>query len=384
MLTYLILISLISSIPVGWSDNAPSQRMGNRMIYDPINEKVILIGGAIWSDHYTFYNDLWSFDPVTHTWEEITTSVRPSGRFNHMMVYLPDRHQVFLFGGFSARDRIGDTWLYDIEGNMWTQLHPTDTPSMRSDAAIAYDEENRVVVLFGGYGNNEEHPDDTWVYDFVVENWVQMNPETKPLQQYGCHMVYDSLNQRLLFYPGHWSTRRGSTLLTHGYGDQVWVYDYADDDWTELNTSPKPEGRYWFNLAYDTGGQMILFGGSGGGNNMMGDTWLYDYMENTWEQVDSDVTPSGRSCSSMVYDSVNDLVVMFGGSDNGASDAMDDTWILDMEIQQWSLVEETTTSTTDSSEESEPPENRIPGLPFEAILLGVSFFVLSRRWFRVN
>jgi len=112
------------------------------MVYDPVNERVLLFGGAVWEDKYTFFNDFWSYDYATNTWNELECSPRPQGRFNHMMVYDPERHQLFLFGGFSAGDRIGDTWLYDIEANEWTQLHPLDSPAPRSDAAIAYDEEN--------------------------------------------------------------------------------------------------------------------------------------------------------------------------------------------------------------------------------------------------
>ena len=53
------------------------------MFYDPVNQRVLLFGGA-WESNagYIKYNDLWSYDYTTDTWTEVETSVKPSGWFN--------------------------------------------------------------------------------------------------------------------------------------------------------------------------------------------------------------------------------------------------------------------------------------------------------------
>ncbi len=298
------------------------------------------------------------------------------------MVYLQDRHQIFLFGGFTANDRVDDTWLYDIESNTWTMLHPSDKPTCRSDAAIAYDPENQAVVLFGGYEEPTGGTDDTWAYSFAEGNWVQMSPGNSPLRQYGHHMMYDQVNSRLLMYPGLWKITSGSTMLSHGYGDQVWEYDVVADDWTELSTTPKPAGRYWFNLAYLEDGRLLMHGGSGGGDSQRDDTWTYEYQSNTWTRIESPASPPERACSSMAYDPVNGVVVLFGGSDHGADETYGDTWLLDLEAGQWTEVGSTSVEPPPSETENEASTG-IPGFPSPSVALGlilVSLFVFGRRF----
>ncbi len=355
----------------------PSARMGHEMIYDPVRERIMLFGGSIWENNrYTFYNELWSYSDGVWTKIDVP-GVKPEGRFNIPLVYLPDSHQIFLFGGFSNSDRIGDTWIYDITDNRWTHVVTETSPPRRSDAAIAYDIEHGVVVMFGGYGLNDEILDDTWVFDFTQMNWVEKTPENKPLTQYGGHMVYDSVNEKLLMYPGHWSIRSEGTLHSHGYGDEIWVYDYERDNWVMIETSPKPDGRYWFNLAYDSeDGELVLFGGSGGGDDQLQDTWKYNYESNTWTRIGTQNKPPGRANSAMAYDASRDIIVLFGGSHFGHTN-YGDTWILDMESGTWSLAEGV-------EDQSEVPSNGVPGFPSPAILLGVVILVWIKRGCKVG
>jgi hypothetical protein len=146
-----------------------------------------------------------------------------------------------------------------------------------------------------------------------------------------------------------------------------------NDNWIEYETSPKPMGRYWFNLEYDTkDGEMILFGGSSGGNNQLSDTWLYDKSQNSWRQITSQPTPSVRANSAMAYDASTDSIVLFGGSHFNV-ETFDDTWILDMESETWSQVGES---------EGNQPENEptgILGYAPSVLLLGIVFIIWINR-----
>jgi hypothetical protein len=50
---------MIALIPAGVVSAAPEERLGHRMIYDPVDKQIILYGGAVWDDEYTFYGELW-------------------------------------------------------------------------------------------------------------------------------------------------------------------------------------------------------------------------------------------------------------------------------------------------------------------------------------
>ena len=305
----------------------------------------------------------------------------PSSRFNHMMAYLPDRHEVFLFGGWSSRDRIGDTWTYDIDANEWTQLHPRNSPYPRSDAAMAYDVENGVIVLFDGYCRDDRGRQDTWVYDFGEGNWVQMDPEESPRSQYGHYMIYDSQNQRMVMYGGHWSIWEDGRSLGHGYSDGVWAYDYPSDTWTKLDAAISLPQRYWHTIAYDAGrGALVVFGGTGTTTPVLDDTWLYDLSSNTWERLDTDVNPPERENSALVYDPVHEKLILFGGLREVGEPPLDDLWILDTVEGTWREVSSEPVSTDGqegpTEEDDVSSETGIPGFPLPSIILSMVLIMI--------
>jgi N-acetylneuraminic acid mutarotase len=348
------------------------------MVYDPVNERLLLFGGAVWENSYTFFNDLWSYDPSTYVWTKIEFGHGPSGRFNHMMTYIPERHQIFLFGGFSSSDRVGDTWVYDIEENEWIQLQPRDSPSPRSDAAIAYDEANMVVILFSGYCRDDSHPQDTWVYDFAENNWILMDPEESPKPQYGHYMIYDSLNQREVMYGGHWSI---PSTGQHGYSDGVWTYDYPSDTWTKINPATRLPSRYWHTIAYDKDqSKMVVFGGSGGGDVTLDDTWFYDLSTNTWDRLTADVNPPKRENSALTYDPVNEKLILFGGLIGVGEPPLNDLWELDTAEGTWRQILPETSPPQEQSEAS--GQGNIPGFPLASITLALILIALSWQYIK--
>ena len=377
--TLLLVIILVASSTL--ASGSPGKRIGPRMIYDPVDQRIILYGGAHWQGGYTFYGELWSYEYETDTWTALETSNDPPPRFNAMLAYIPGRHQLFLFGGWSTNDRIGDTWIFDFESSRWTELHPGNQPSRRSDSSIAYDPENDVVVLYSGYLLDDSHSQDTWIYSFEEENWIQRHPDDLPLGQYGHYMVYAESTGQLLMYPGHWCVYSNGVMTDHGYGGNIWEYDVVDDSWIEHRSTPTPPGRYWGNIVYDsTEDRMILFGGHGAVD--FDDTWTYGIEDGAWEKAEQGVKPSKRGSIGMAYDPINHVVVLFGGFSE-AGQSLGDTWILDCETLTWHQPE-TSTPTTALSEPDNPPEENsqqrpIPGFPVWSIPFSMSILILANR-----
>jgi hypothetical protein len=62
IITCCLLSSLLIAVNGNDAPERPSPRFGHRMVYDPVNERILLFGGVLWEDRYTFYDDLWSYD----------------------------------------------------------------------------------------------------------------------------------------------------------------------------------------------------------------------------------------------------------------------------------------------------------------------------------
>ncbi len=69
--------------------------------------------------------------------------------------------------------------------------------------------------------------------------------------------------------------------------------------------------------------RVVLFGGPGA-SGRDDETWVYNYTDNTWTNMNPSPKPSAREAYSMVYDSAHDRVVLFGGLD-GIRDG--ETWV---------------------------------------------------------
>ena len=127
--------------------------------------------------------------------------------------------------------------------------------------------------------------------------------------------------------------------------------------------------RYWQYMTYDRGaGNVVVFGGRPSYDGNLGDTWLYDYAENRWTEVDSMVSPSPRQTSSMVYDESIGRVVLFGGFENGM-EALNETWVFDTEAGEWTLLDDFNATIDDET------GTGIPGFQLISVLFALIIYL---------
>lgn len=238
-----------------------------------------------------------------NTWKNMA-STGPTARAAHQMVYNSLYQKVILFGGHNGTGTYcDDTWVYDLITNTWTEKNPTTKPSGRFNHAMVYDSNSDKVILFGGYdGSNQVN--DTWAYDFISDDWTQMNPSSAPSTRWRHSMVYDSFGKVILF---------GGRNITGYFMNKTWVYDYPSNTWTPMNPSSTPPGRADCTIVHDSNFRKdILFGGTNFSTDPFTDTWVYDFTTNTWTQMNPSTAPR-TSEHAMVYDSTSTKVVLVGG-----------------------------------------------------------------------
>ncbi|MFX0086656.1 MAG: Kelch repeat-containing protein [Candidatus Hodarchaeota archaeon] len=294
------------------------------MVFDYTNRKTILFGGS-WdtlTSGFQHLDDTWAYDYNNNLWTELAPTTHPSARDAHAMVYDSTANQTILFGGGPT-----ETWTYKFTSNTWTQKSTGTSPPSLYNHAMVYDPVNQKVILFGGL--NEKINDEFWEYDPVTNIWMELNPSIKPEARYGHTMVYDSTNQKIILFGGN---------SVEGYRDDTWEYDYTTNTWNELNPTIHPSPRYWHSMIYDTINQKgVLFGGFGG--SLLSETWIYDYNTNAWEILSPSVSPSPRTCTAFVYDSINSKGILFGGYLNNENTAVTfgDMWIYHPNNNSWLL-----------------------------------------------
>lgn len=300
---------------------SPPPTYFHAMAYDSESDRIIVFGGDILN---TINDETWAYDYLNNTWENMTSSIRPFARVWHSMTYDAIHDRIILFGGYDTESYFNDTWAYDYNSNIWTNMSAQPAPFFRWGHALAYDSKNDRTILFGGFAGDADS-DETWSYDYNGNKWVNLDAWLNPSPRDLSAMVYDSKDDRIILFGGF-----------DGRGlDDTWAYDYTTNTWMNLNPNKRPEGRGWHTMAYDIRqDRIILFGGADTGNIYYDDTWSYDYRNNTWTNMSPTIHPNMRFESAMAYDSQSDKTILFGGW--SVTDVYDDeTWSYDYGTNTW-------------------------------------------------
>ncbi|QEE16744.1 kelch repeat-containing protein [Promethearchaeum syntrophicum] len=337
---YLIILLYLSCIPSLFLTNYcnaensndldfPLRRYGHRMVYLPEDESIFLFGGEFEYENNLNLNNTWKYDYVSNSWRIISTTSSPISRFNHGMVYDSKNQQIILFGGADIQNynRLGDTWIFDLNENQWSQLNIPNSPPIRSDMSYYYDEVLEALIIFGGYSQYDTRLDDTWCFYTRNNTWVEINSTNFPAARYGHQMIYDPVNNVGLMYGGNDFVKY----------DDTWQFNSSNFEWTELHPSNIPMARYWHNMVYNENiEQVIIFGGRNDANReYLTNVWNFDVHLKEWEEVQNNNNPFRREMSSMVYHNQSNVIVLFGGIEGFDSQSLSDLWVYDLTNQSW-------------------------------------------------
>jgi len=308
----------------------PASRSYHAMAYDAGSDRTVLFGG--WTGYST--NEAWTFDLNANRWAMMNPPVAPSARDAHAMAYDGQSHRVILFGGISGSAN-GETWAYDSGADTWTNMEPTTAPPARLGARMVYDSEFDRIILFGGH--NGALYGDTWAYDYESNMWTEKTPASSPSPRVFQAMAYDAQSHRTVLYGGDPGTGETSS---DDLGD-TWTYDFTNNTWTNMNPVQGPAGKAFAAAAYDSeSDRIVLFGGS----REPQETCVYDLNSNAWTVLVVTPRPSDRATHAMAYDSESDRIVLFGGSwplgliSSPLIQHNNETWSYDSNANTWALL----------------------------------------------
>jgi hypothetical protein len=121
------------------------------------------------------------------------------------------------------------------------------TPEPRMSAKLVYDSKNKVIVCFGGDGQDRTWGD-TWVYHCAGRWWERRRPKLHPLPRNSRAMAFDARNGVVVLLDSkRWA--RGNR--------KTWIYDAARNEW-KLLAILADKGAFW--LEYDAAaGCLVAF-----------------------------------------------------------------------------------------------------------------------------
>ena len=163
-----------------------------------------------------------------------------------------------------------ETWEWD--GTTWTRVADSGSP-VRDSFGVAYDDERKVLVLFGGEAGTHDFSD-TWGWQGTT--WEQL-ADMGPAPRSAHRMVYDSDRARIVLFGGGPRKVDSKGAFLRMLGD-TWEWDGTR--WSQLQDMGPP-ARGYAGIAYDHDRRrVVLFEGLSNDppSHEFGDTWeLGDY-----------------------------------------------------------------------------------------------------------
>jgi hypothetical protein len=217
-------------------------------------------------------------------------------------------------------------------------------PGTRTQASVVYDSATNQVFSFAGqHAPTNIDFNDMWAIQEAIpsstttqENlaWIRVTiTGASPSDRFGQSMVYNATNSRAIVFAGGtgfpgpcvndlWLV----TNLNHVSGAPAWK--------KQTPTGTVPPIREGHTAVFDPNtNKMIVFGGNDCNGDYYNDLWILSNADAStatpsWAQVTPIGTPpSVRSQATAIYDSVNNVMTVFGGgSSNTAVD--NDVWTL--------------------------------------------------------
>eukprot|EP00558_Chaetoceros_sp_UNC1202_P002395 CAMPEP_0197241226 /NCGR_PEP_ID=MMETSP1429-20130617/7321_1 /TAXON_ID=49237 /ORGANISM="Chaetoceros sp., Strain UNC1202" /LENGTH=253 /DNA_ID=CAMNT_0042701029 /DNA_START=243 /DNA_END=1001 /DNA_ORIENTATION=+ len=125
-------------------------------------------------------NDLWKFDAVHHTWEEIKSGVGAEAEANDNDACWPDARSfhrmiavgqhLYVFGGCGTSGRLADLYQFDTVGKTWTSHGSApDGFRGRGGANLVQTNPTTLAVVAGFAG---EEMGDAILFDTAAESWA--------------------------------------------------------------------------------------------------------------------------------------------------------------------------------------------------------------------
>ncbi len=285
----------------------PEARHAFSMTYDTVRSEALIFGGR----GVGTLGDTWRHDGTR--WR-LAATTGPSDRHWPSMAYDIGRAVTVLFAGALGNEPVdGATWEWD--GHVWT-LRSMNGPAPRYAAAMAYDAARGLTVLFGGFAGQRAGTrfDDTWVWNGAAWNQLAV---VGPSARSGAAMAYDTDREVVVLFGGFFKPLQGPNV----YHQDTWEWNGIN--WS-LRSQTGPTGRLQATMTYDQSTErMLLFGGQDEDGRQLDDLWEWDGA--AWTEVQS-AGPSARWSAGAVYSPSRESALLFGGQ-NGTA-LLADTWEL--------------------------------------------------------
>lgn len=268
----------------------------------------------------------WTLCKFNRNYDDVS---QPNLTYESAITYDSIKNQIIQWGAHGRRadsPQTGFTWLFNPVSLSWNrpevQIEP---PGVCLTKPLVFDSNRGLAISASGTGGSHGWvmalrkrmaTSIPWIFDVHVQQWYPMHPP--------------------LFHPSGITESAGGYDPYHdmavffGSG-QVFAYDIHSNKWLTLKPPhPQPEKAPGLSGAYDSKtGRFIVLAGV---DTISGNTrvWAYDMARNIWTELKTENAPPPTTASPMVYDSANDVMLLFRHEHDRIS-----VYVFHLRINKW-------------------------------------------------
>lgn len=243
------------------------------------------------------------YDPVTDTWQPVSTVGAPTERQGHTAVWAGNR--VVVWGGdqLVTGSEVNTGGRYDPVADTWTPTSTVGAPAARLlHTAVSTGGQ---MIVWGGADFSIGPLDSGGRYDVATDTWTATSLTGAPEARNSHTAVWTG--SRMIVWGGF-----GPTVALGTGGS----YDPATDAWTPVSTAGAPAPRFSHESVW-TGSRMIVWGGDefdGVNVTKLASGGRYDPATDTWAATTLAGAPSARDSHTAVW--TGSRMVVWGGEDD--------------------------------------------------------------------
>jgi hypothetical protein len=279
----------------------PSPRYAASLAYDTPRNNFVLFGGQFGS---VSYDETWTFDG--QTWHRQTPAHKPPARRDAAMAYDPSLRRVVMYGGLISKGAEGaeaaDTWTWD--GSDWNLVSADNNgPHLRFGASMVTAATH--VILFGGHVFNTQYFGDAWT--LAGTTWTRLDYGPAPAGRGNAAVAWNE-DDSSLFVFGGLGIRAGAGPGNLGV-PLTDAWSLKAGAWSQL-TSAGPPALYAASGVWDPAAHSVLVLLGMSCPQPINDAWAWN--GSAWTQ--SRLPVPARWGAAVAADPKGDLLV-FGGDD---------------------------------------------------------------------
>lgn len=277
---------------------------------DSKNHRIIMVGENIAVSNQS---EIWEFSLQDYTWKFLAYLNQGSYMVTEDLFYNSITNQVIIIAyEINTIDLL--TYILN-EDNEITQVDVFPSITYMLWTEYLFIEKYNYLFTFGGRDISYTLYNTTRIFDFDKNEWIQVETSTIPTKRGYHSIIYDPINDQIILFGGIAGDGR---INSSSYIDleDTWVFDFETFSWTEKTVFLSPDSRLQAGMVYDsTNNMVLLFGGSSALNSRLyfNDLWSFDTTTYQWDLIENDFGVGKMGLPCLEYDALSNSVILTGG-----------------------------------------------------------------------